>query len=102
MKFADVKKYFDGRYNNASSEMTLTIDDKDVNGIMYGDNECWDVNDFYQYFIVDGKNGASIYYAYYSTGSTDVDNEDYIAIDEIDYDDPDYIVDVTDRYASII
>ena len=60
-------------------------------GIMFGDDECWDVNRFYQYFL---SNDGKLYKAYYETDNeTPLDCIDYNAPYDVVEQDTDFILD---------
>ena len=73
--FEALKNYFSAKYGE-SQETTITFDNEDYTGIMFGNDECFDCNDFYQYFLTtDGK----LYKFYFEIpeGTEDFGNLDY-------------------------
>ena len=85
--------YFKETYG-AGVEMTVTTECGIVlHGVMYGNDECFDLNDFYQVLVSDGK----IYYCFYLFDGLD-ENMD---LSNIDYGHPWKIEEVTNKYEYI-
>jgi len=74
---------------------TITVTDEatSITGILYGDNEMYDCNKFYQLLLTEeGK----IYKCYYNT-ELDEDDENFISLDEIDYTQPENVEEITEE-----
>lgn len=82
-----LKNWMENTYGE-SHEITINYDGKQVTGIMYGNDECFDTNDFYQYFLTsDGK----LYKAYFeipdnTKNLSDLDYENPYSTTEEDVD----------------
>ena len=64
--------------NTLKSELIKTFKTYEINGltgVIFGNDECFDVNEFYQYFI----SGETLYQLYYELKEN---------LDEIDYENP--------------
>ncbi len=80
-----VNDYFEGKEGTA---YTVTCKGKTLTGMMYGNDECFDGNEFYQMLVADGR----VYWCYYEIPDGCDDFSD------IDYTMPYRIEDCTDRY----
>lgn len=76
-------------------ELDLKVDDgtelKDVKVV--GNDECFDVKEFYQYVL----DGDKLYMAYY-----DIEDEDLMQLDNVDYSHASKIVDVTEQILDLM
>ena len=70
----ELKKWLEKTYGEAEAT-TIMYEGKAYTGYMYGNDECFSGNDFYQYFLTDD----TLYKAFYSIpdGETDLGNLDY-------------------------
>ena len=98
-KFEEIVKEYFGRYsdNDDFSDFPITeivFDEITYSGRLVGNDECFDINGFYQYFI-DFKN-EKIYRMYYDT--VDEDGEEIESLDDIDYYNPIDVEDCTCEY----
>ncbi len=73
-----LKKWMESRYGE-SLETTVNYNGEQIIGIMYGNDECFDVNEFYQYLLTADGN---LYKAYFDIP---VDTED---LSNLDYENP--------------
>lgn len=73
-EFTALKNWMEKKYGRGA-EATINYDGKQIVGIMYGNDECWDMNDFYQYFLTDD----TLYKAYFEVpdGCEDFGDLDY-------------------------
>lgn len=49
--YSNLKTWMDNHYGGSSAEATVTCKGKTYTGHMYGNDECFDTNGFYQYFL---------------------------------------------------
>ena len=49
----ELKAWMDRKYGTSSAEVTITHNGKTYTGHMYGNDECFDGNEFFQYFLTD-------------------------------------------------
>jgi hypothetical protein len=70
----DLKKWLERNYG-ATKETEIEYDGRTYKGYMYGNDECFECNDFYQYFLTNG----TLYKAFFEIpdGETDLGNLDY-------------------------
>lgn len=70
----ELKKWLEKTYGETEA-ITIMYEGKAYTGYMYGNDECYDGNDFYQYFLTD----STLYKAFYDIpdGETDLGNLDY-------------------------
>ena len=75
--YKDLKAWMDRKYGASSAEITITHRGKTYTGHMYGNDECFDGNEFYQYFLT----ADSLLKMYYNIpdGCEDLSNIDYSA-----------------------
>lgn len=83
----DFNKFLKGLYGEGR-EVSIHKNELRVNGIMYGDDECFDSNDFYQYFVSDS---GVLYKVYY-------DISESTKLDTIQYENPDAIERLEEDY----
>ena len=71
----EIKAWLERQYGESSTETTITCNGKTYIGHMYGNNECFDGNEFYQYFLTD----SALLRMYYDIpdGRTDFNDIDY-------------------------
>ena len=75
-----------------STKTTISVDDKVLEGKMTGNDENWDKNLFYQYFISDD---GRFFEAYYEPGDIALENLEYekpLFVKELYYDDLAYLL----------
>lgn len=74
MKMKELKNWLEQLYGK-TVETEIEYEGKNLNGYMYGNDECYDWKDFYQYFLTEN----ALYKAYYEIpeGETDLGNLDY-------------------------
>lgn len=87
-----IKKWAEERYTNEKRledvfpTYDIVVDGMEYkNATIFGNDECFDVDEFYQYMLV----GNSLYMAYY-------DYDDECELWEIDYEKPYKVVQITD------
>ena len=78
-------KFLQGKYGNGV-DTTITIDGEKIRGVMFGNDECFDTDRFYQYLLDERGN---LYECFYKTD---------LPLDEIDYTHPFAIEDVTEDF----
>lgn len=61
----------------AGYNITVTIDNKTIRGTMYGNDECFDCNDFFQILV--SEDGARACKCFYAINSSDFGDIDYTA-----------------------
>lgn len=73
-EFTALKNWMEEKYGK-SELYTITFEGKEYTGYMYGNDECWDMNDFYQYFLTED----ALYKAYFEVpeGCEDLGSLDY-------------------------
>lgn len=81
--------YGDGAEMSVTTEHGITI-----SGIMYGNDECFAVNDFYQVLVSNNE----VFYCFYLLDGLD-ENMD---LSNIDYEHPYRVVNITDQYEGIL
>lgn len=93
-----IKEYFScysGKEDFGDFPITeIVFDGVTYSGRLVGNDECFDIDGFYQYFI-NFKN-EKIYRMYYDT--TNEDGEEFESMDEIDYYSPISVEDCTDEF----
>jgi len=89
--YNELKAWMDGNYGQSSAEITITCNGKTYTGHMYGNDECFDGNEFYQYFLT----ADSLLKMYYNIpdGCEDLSNIDYEAPYDVRADDAQYWID---------
>lgn len=70
----ELKLWLEKQYGKGT-EATINYEDKQITGTMYGNDECFDTNDFYQFLLTDN----TLYKAYYEIpdGCEDLGSLDY-------------------------
>jgi len=73
-EFTALKNWMEEQYGKGT-ETTINYEGKQITGIMYGNDECWDMNDFYQYLLT----GDALFKAYFEVpeGCEDLGSLDY-------------------------
>ena len=89
-QFKQLKKWLEKTYGEGS-ETTITYEGKTYTGCMYGNDECYDCDRFYQYFLTNN----TLYRAFYEIpdGETDLGNLDYEKPTDMEEQDIEYFVD---------
>lgn len=77
--FKALKNWMDNRYFVADQTSTVTCGETTLTGYMYGNDECFDGEGFYQYLLTAD---AKLYKAYYDIP------DDESELDSLDYDHP--------------
>ena len=80
-----------GHRYGAAAETTITYDGKTYTGYMYGNDECFDADEFYQYFLT----ADALLKVYYTIpdGCEDYGDIDYSAPYDVRYADAQYWID---------
>ena len=88
MNYDLLKKGLENLYDEGS-KCQIYFEGKKIEGIMYGNNECFSCNDFYQLLLTKEKLLICFY---------DIEDEkgNEIDLEDIDYDNPAYIEQVED------
>ncbi len=86
--------FFKERYGKGITMTVTAADEKTISGLMYGDDECFNVNEFYQVLVSDGK----VYECYYQLPNDDDDGD----LSNIDYEHPYRVDDCTSKYEDAI
>ena len=70
----ELKMWLEKKYGKGA-EVTINFEDKQITGTMYGNDECFDTNNFYQFLLTDN----ALYKAYYEIpdGCEDLGSLDY-------------------------
>lgn len=70
----EIKNWMENQYG-IQPKWTITFDGEEYTGQMYGNAECWDCNEFYQYFLTED----ALYKAYFEVpeGCEDLTDLDY-------------------------
>lgn len=84
-----IKEYLGDIKSGAFPLIDIEFDDYKYHGYLIGNDECWDMDDFYQIFI--DVNTKKVYRMYFKTvPGVDLDNIDYLkpayVVDEEDFD----------------
>lgn len=82
-----LKEWFEKEYG-VSSETEIAYEGQTYTGYMYGNDECFDCNEFYQYFLTEDK----LYKAYFQIPDDDAD------FGNIDYEHPYKLIDADAQY----
>ena len=86
--YNDLKAWMDHKYGESSTETTITCNGKTYTGHMYGNDECFDGNEFYQYFLTDSAL-LRMYYnipeGCYDLGAIDYDAPYDVRVDDAQY-----------------
>lgn len=85
-------KFFEEIYGTGSAMTITTKEGNAISGLMYGNDECFNLSGFYQFFVSDGK----IYECYYHVSNDDDD------LGNIDYKHPYKVVDSTRRFEDVL
>ena len=86
-------EYFKEIYGDGAVMTVTTEDGNTISGLMYGNDECFNVNDFYQILVADGK----VYRCFYNLDQLD-DNDNPNDLGNIDYDHPCKVEECTNEY----
>ena len=86
-----VESYLKERYGEGG-EVKVEFEGKEITGVMYGDDECFEMNDFYQYLLTKD----TLYKAFYEIPN---DNDD---LGSLDYENPTGLEDVTEYYKEYV
>ena len=71
----ELKAWMNRRYGTSHAKVTITHNGKTYTGHIYGNDECFDGNEFYQYFLTD--NALLKFYYHIPDGCTDFNDIDY-------------------------
>ena len=74
MKMKELRAWLEERYGTGG-EVTINYNNEKVTGIMYGNDECFEMDDFYQYILTED----ALYKAFYEIpeGNEDLGDLDY-------------------------
>lgn len=86
-EFTALKNWMENQYGKIE-QCTITFNSKEYTGYMYGNDECWDCNNFYQYFLTED----ALYKAYFEVPEGCED------LGSLDYDNPIDLKDVDAQY----
>lgn len=86
--------FFEGSYGKGATMTITTEDGNTISGLMYGNDECFNVNEFYQVLVSGGK----VYECYYQIPNDDDDGD----LSNIDYEHPYRVDDCTGKYEDAI
>jgi hypothetical protein len=89
--YNNLKAWMDHYYGESSEEITITCNGKTYTGHMYGNDECFDGNEFFQYFLT-ADSLLKMYY-HIPDGCEDLSNIDYDAPYDVRADDAQYWID---------
>ena len=73
--YNELKAWMERKYGPTTTEDTITCDGETYTGYMYGNDECFDTDEFYQYFLTPDAL-IKMYYAI-PEGCEDYGNIDY-------------------------
>ena len=88
--YNELKAWMEEKYGVSRTETTITFDGKTYTGHMYGNDECFAGDEFYQYFLTD--NALLRMYYHIPEGCFDLGS------DAIDYDAPYKVEDADAQY----
>jgi hypothetical protein len=88
--YSQLKAWMDEKYGVSKAETTITYNGKTYTGYMYGNDECFEGNEFYQYFLTDDALLRLYYHipeGCYDLGSAAIDYDaPYdVAVDDAQY-----------------
>ncbi len=89
--YSDLKAWMERKYGESCTETTFACNGKAYTGHMYGNDECFDGNEFYQYFLTEDE----LLRMYYNIpeGCEDLTNIDYEVPYDVRVDDAQYWID---------
>lgn len=89
--YSDLKAWMDRKYGTSKGEITIAYNGKMYTGHMYGNDECYDGDEFFQYFLTD----TALLRLYYHIpeGCTDFGAIDYKSPYDVRADDAQYWID---------
>ena len=89
--YNELKAWMDRKYGTSSAEVTITYNGKTYTGHIFGNDECFDGDKFFQYFLT----ADSLYKMYYNIpdGCEDLNNINYDAPYDVRAEDVQYWLD---------
>lgn len=89
--YNELKAWMERQYGASKAEINITYDGKTYTGHMYGNDDCFDGNEFYQFLLTD----TALLRIYYDIpeGCTDFGTIDYGAPYDVRADDAQYWID---------
>ena len=89
--YNEIKAWMDRQYGASHAEVTITHNGKTYTGHMYGNDECFDGDEFYQFLLTDTAL-LELYY-HIPDGCTDFGTIDYSAPYKVSAEDAQYWLD---------
>jgi len=89
--YKEMKAWMDRKFGTSKAKTTVTCDGKTYTGHMYGNDDCFDGNDFFQFFLTDDAL-LKLYY-HIPEGCTDFNGIDYDAPYDVRAEDAQYWLD---------
>jgi len=86
--YKEMKAWMDRKYGTSKAKTTVTCDGKTYTGRIYGNDECYDGNEFYQFFLTDTAL-LKLYY-HLPDGCDDLNNINYDAPYKVQAEDAQY------------
>jgi hypothetical protein len=90
--YNNLKAWMDHYYGESPAEITITCNGKTYTGHMYGNDECFDGNEFFQYFLTTDCRLLKMYY-HIPDGCEDLSDINYDAPYDVRADDAQYWID---------
>ena len=75
--YSKLKAWMDHKYGESSAEITITHNGKTYTGHIFGNDDCYDADEFYQYFLTEDAL-LKLYY-HIPDGCTDYNSINYSA-----------------------